>query len=491
MSRYAMESILERWEPVIGLEVHAQLKTKTKIFCGCPTDFGAEPNTHVCPVCLGHPGTLPVLNRSVVRMAMSTGLGLHCTVTTESIFARKNYFYPDLPKGYQISQFDKPICTDGWLEIVLPERTFRAGIERVHMEEDAGKNLHDAQTGLSQVDFNRTGVPLVEIVGRPDLHSAEEAMAYLKELRNILRYLDVCDGNLEEGSFRCDANVSIRPSGTKPLGTRVEVKNINSFRNVGRALGYEIRRQARALESGEAVVLETRLFDADAGHTQSMRSKEESADYRYFPDPDLLPLRLDPDTIEEARSALPPLPEDVRNRFKERYELRPYDIGVLTDEKDLAMFFEEIVAAGSEAVAASKWVQTEVLGRLSGDKLAISECPVPAAKIARLLIHQSEGRITGKMAKDIFDKMWRENIDPDVAVEQIGGVISDDTDLRRICAEITTQFPDETAQFLAGKTKVMGFLMGQLMRQTKGKADPQRASQLLRETLQAMDSSEE
>ncbi|MBR57483.1 MAG: Asp-tRNA(Asn)/Glu-tRNA(Gln) amidotransferase GatCAB subunit B [Myxococcales bacterium] len=481
-----MESILERWEPVIGLEVHAQLKTRTKIFCGCPTNFGGEPNTHVCPVCLGHPGTLPVLNQSAVKMAIATGLGLHCTVTTESVFARKNYFYPDLPKGYQISQFDKPICTEGWLEIVLPERTFRAGIERVHMEEDAGKNLHDAQTGLSQVDFNRTGVPLVEIVGKPDLHSAEEAMAYLKELRNILRYLDVCDGNLEEGSFRCDANVSIRPSGTEPLGTRVEIKNINSFRNVGRALGYEIRRQARALESGDAIVLETRLFDADTGQTQSMRSKEESADYRYFPDPDLLPLRLDQTIIEEVRSTLPPLPEDVRSRFNEQYGLRPYDIAVLTDEKDLALFYEEIVTSGADALAASKWVQTEVLGRLSGDKLTVSDCPVPPERIARLLTHQSEGRITGKMAKDIFEKMWREDADPDKEVEQIGGVISDDADLRRICGEIATQFPDETAQFLAGKTKVLGFLMGQLMRQTKGKADPKKASKLLRETLEAI-----
>ena len=479
-----LQKVLQRWEPVIGLEVHAQLRTKTKIFCGCPTTFGESPNTNACPVCHGHPGALPVLNKRVVEMAIMTGLGLHCTVQETSIFARKNYFYPDLPKGYQISQFDHPICTNGWLELPEELSSKRAGITRVHLEEDAGKTIHDAQAGQSRVDFNRTGVPLVEIVGEPDLHSADEAMAYLKELRNVLRYLKVCDGNLEEGSFRCDANISLRPRGSQPFGERVEIKNINSFRNVGRALNHEIQRQARALEKGGEIVMETRLFDADKGTTSSMRTKEGSSDYRYFPDPDLLPLQVEPEWIESIQNGLPELPEQVRHRFRESYALGSYDVGVLSDDRDLASFFEQTIQAGAEPKAASNWIQTEVLGRLANDKQTITDSSVTPESLATLLSFVAKKRITGKMAKEVFEKMWSENADPESIVATMGEVVADEGAVEALVRTVMERCEDEVNQYRAGKTKVFGFLMGQVMRESRGKADPQSATSILRKCLE-------
>ena len=479
-----LQKVLQRWEPVIGLEVHAQLRTRTKIFCGCPTTFGESPNTNACPVCHGHPGALPVLNKRVVEMAIMTGLGLHCTVQETSIFARKNYFYPDLPKGYQISQFDRPICTNGWLELPEELGSKRAGITRVHLEEDAGKTIHDAQAGQSRVDFNRTGVPLVEIVGEPDLHSADEAMAYLKELRNVLRYLKVCDGNLEEGSFRCDANISLRPRGSQPFGERVEIKNINSFRNVGRALNHEIQRQARALEKGGEIVMETRLFDADKGTTSSMRTKEGSSDYRYFPDPDLLPLQVEPEWIESIQNGLPELPEQVRHRFRESYALGSYDVGVLSDDRDLASFFEQTIQAGAEPKAASNWIQTEVLGRLANDKQTITDSSVTPESLATLLSFVAKKRITGKMAKEVFEKMWSENADPESIVATMGEVVADEGAVEALVRTVMERCEDEVNQYRAGKTKVFGFLMGQVMRESRGKADPQSATSILRKCLE-------
>jgi len=413
-----------------------------------------------------------------------TGLGLHCTVQETSIFARKNYFYPDLPKGYQISQFDRPICTKGWLELPEELGSKRAGITRVHLEEDAGKTIHDAQAGQSRVDFNRTGVPLVEIVGEPDLHSADEAMAYLKELRNVLRYLKVCDGNLEEGSFRCDANISLRPRGSQPFGERVEIKNINSFRNVGRALNHEIQRQARVLEKGGEIVMETRLFDADKGTTSSMRTKEGSSDYRYFPDPDLLPLQVESEWIESIQNSLPELPEHVRHRFRESYALGSYDVGVLSDDRDLASFFEQTIQAGAEPKAASNWIQTEMLGRLANDKQSITDSSVTPENLASLLGFVAQKRITGKMAKEVFEKMWSENADPESIVATMGEVVADEGAVEALVRTVMERCEDEVNQYRAGKTKVFGFLMGQVMRESRGKADPQSATSILRKCLE-------
>ena len=478
-----IEGATGRWEIVIGLEVHAQLKTRTKIFCDCKTDYGDDPNSNICPVCLGHPGVLPVLNENVVRMAVMAGLALHCSIEPRCVFSRKQYFYPDLPKGYQISQFDLPICARGWLDIHTEGEARRIPIERAHLEEDAGKNVHDDFRGVSQVDFNRTGVPLLEIVSGPDLTSPEEAMDYLRELRNTLRYIGVCDGNLEEGSFRCDANISLKPKGAKELGTRVEIKNLNSFRNVGRALTYEIRRQARVLEQGGEVSMHTALFDADQGTTSPMRSKEDSSDYRYFPDPDLLPVVLQPEYVENLRQSLPETPEIVRARFTDEYGLRPYDVGVLTDDRDLALFYEATVKTGADPTTTSNWIQSELLGRLANDKISIGQAPVPAESLGRLLAHLGSGKITGKMAKEIFANMWTSGADPDAEVERIGGVVDDDDEIRALCQVILKRHASEADEFRGGKTKVLGFLMGKVMQESRGKANPKKASAILREEL--------
>ena len=478
-----LDQVIAKWDPVIGLEVHAQLKTRTKIFCNCKTDYGDEPNSNICPICLGHPGVLPVLNENVVRMAVMAGIALHCSIQPRCVFSRKQYFYPDLPKGYQISQFDLPICAHGWLEIHTDDGLRRIPIDRAHLEEDAGKNVHDDFRGVSQVDFNRTGVPLLEIVSGPDLESPEEAMEYLRELRNTLRYIGVCDGNLEEGSFRCDANISLKPKGAKELGTRVEIKNLNSFRNVGRALTYEIRRQARVLEQGGSVSMHTALFDADKGTTSPMRSKEDSSDYRYFPDPDLLPVVVQQEFIEEIRETLPETPEIVRARFTEQFGLRPYDVAVLTDDKDLAKFYEAAVRSGADPVVTSNWLQSELLGRLSSDKISITESPVSPESLGTLLAHLHSGKITGKMAKEIFANMWVDGADPDAEVERMGGVVDDDDEIRALCQLIIERHSSEADEYRGGKTQVLGFLMGKVMQESRGKANPKKANAMLREEL--------
>ncbi|MEW5725570.1 MAG: Asp-tRNA(Asn)/Glu-tRNA(Gln) amidotransferase subunit GatB, partial [Thermodesulfobacteriota bacterium] len=414
------------YEPVIGLEVHAQLLTESKIFCACSTAFGAPPNTHTCPVCLGLPGVLPVLNRKVVECALKMALATNCRLARHSVFARKNYFYPDLPKGYQISMFEQPLAQDGWVEIETDGGVRRIGLIRIHMEEDAGKLIHDEFQPASYVDLNRTGVPLIEIVSAPDLHTPDEAAAYLKTLRDILVYLDICDGNMEEGSFRCDANVSLRPAGRTELGTRTELKNMNSFRHVARALEYEIRRQRAVLEDGGRVTQETRLWNESQGVTESMRGKEESHDYRYFPDPDLIPLTVDDGWIEELRAALPELPAAKRRRFVSQYGLPPYDAEVLTSSRALAEYFEQTVSAFDQPKAVSNWIMSELLRELKDGGGELGDCPVRPEQLADLLRLVHQGRISGKMAKTVFAEMYRTGRDPEALVRERGlEVVSD------------------------------------------------------------------
>jgi aspartyl-tRNA(Asn)/glutamyl-tRNA(Gln) amidotransferase subunit B len=472
------------YEAVIGLEVHAQLLTKSKIFCSCGTTFGAPPNSLTCPVCLGMPGVLPVLNRKVVEFAMKMGLATHCRINPKSLFARKNYFYPDLPKGYQISMFENPLAEHGWVEIAVDGRTRRIGLTRIHMEEDAGKLIHDESRPVSYVDFNRTGVPLIEIVSDPDLRSPEEAAAYLKALRDILVYLEICDGNMEEGSFRCDANVSLRPMGQAGLGTRAELKNMNSFRHVARALEYEIRRQKAVLEDGEAVLQETRLWNEAKGVTEPMRGKEESHDYRYFPDPDLTPIVIGEAWIEEMRKSLPELPEAKRRRFIEVYALPAYDAEVLTGSRELADYFEACVRAGSDPKAASNWIMSELLRELKGDAGRLEACPVRPEQLAALLGMVQQGRLSGKLAKSVFARMVQSGRDPEEIVRAEGlEVVSDAGRLSAIIAEVLAESPAQVEEYRGGKEKVLGFFVGQVMKKTKGQADPKAVNQMLREAL--------
>ena len=394
------------YEPVIGLEIHAQLNTASKIFCGCSTKFGGSPNTHTCPVCLGMPGSLPVLNRQVVEYTIRMALATHCSIEPLGRFARKNYFYPDLPKGYQISQYDLPMARNGWVEIETSRGLRRIRIHRIHLEEDAGKLIHDEYQPFSYVDLNRTGVPLIEIVSEPDMTSSEEAAAYLKTLREVLRYLEICDGNMEEGSLRCDANISLRPAGTSGLGTRTELKNINSFKNVQKALEFEMRRQKVLLERSELVVQETRLWDAGRNVTVSMRDKEESHDYRYFPDPDLVPVVVSQDWIRQVRSQLPELPEAKRERFMKEYALPLYDAQVLTSSKSLANYFEEALKGFGQPKALSNWIMSELLHQLNRDSREIEDCPVSPRDLAELLLLLDSGVINGKIAKDVFEQMY-------------------------------------------------------------------------------------
>ena len=472
------------YEAVIGLEVHAQLLTKSKIFCGCGTTFGAPPNTLTCPVCLGMPGVLPVLNRKVVEFAMKMGLATHSRINPKSVFARKNYFYPDLPKGYQISMFEAPLAERGYVEIAVDGRARRIGLTRIHMEEDAGKLIHDEGRPVSYVDFNRTGVPLIEIVSEPDLRSPEEAAAYLKALRDILVYLEICDGNMEEGSFRCDANVSLRPRGQAGLGTRTELKNMNSFRHVARALEYEIRRQKAVLEDGEAVLQETRLWNEAKGMTEPMRGKEESHDYRYFPDPDLTPIVVDQAWIEEIRKSLPELPEARRRRFIESYGLPAYDAEVLTGGRELADYFEACVRAGAEPKSASNWIMSELLRELKGDAGRLEACPVRPEQLAALLRLVKEGRLSGKLAKTVFIRMVQSGQDPEEIVQAEGlEVVSDAGRLSAIIGEVLAESPAQVEEYRGGKEKVLGFFVGQVMKKTKGQADPKAVNQMLREAL--------
>ncbi len=473
-------------ETVIGLEVHTQLNTNSKIFCGCSTEFGRPPNSNTCPVCLGMPGVLPVLNRRVVEFALKLALATDCTITRRSIFARKNYFYPDLPKGYQISQFDLPIAEHGALAIELEDYTRRIGITRIHMEEDAGKLIHDEHEPQSYVDLNRTGVPLLEIVSEPDLRSPAEAAAYLRKLHAVVRYLDISDGNMQEGSFRCDANISLRPKGQKEFGTRTELKNMNSFRNVQKALEYEERRQRDLLLDGREVVQVTLLWDADKGVSQAMRSKEEAHDYRYFPDPDLVPVVIDEDWIKTVAAGLPELPLARKTRFMEQLGLPEYDAQVLTSSRELADYFEQALAAYPAGKKLSNWIMTELMRVLKGDEgIDIAACPVSPQNLARLLTMVDEGMISGKIAKTVFEEMMSSGADPDTVVKEQGLVqVSDEGELLEMVREIIAANPEQAEQFRAGKSKVLGFFVGQLMRQTKGKANPQMANELFSRELQ-------
>ncbi len=473
------------FEAVIGLEVHCQLRTKSKIFCSCSADFGAPPNTHTCPVCLGMPGVLPVLNKRVVEFALRLALATNCTINRRNIFARKHYFYPDLPKGYQISQFEAPIAEHGWIEIEtekLGKR--RIGITRIHMEEDAGKLIHDDARPVSYVDLNRTGTPLLEIVSEPDIRTPEEAGEYLKRLRELVRYLGISDGNMEEGSLRCDANISLRPKGETKLGTKAELKNMNSFRHVQRALEYEIRRQTGLLLDGKEVVQETRLWDEARGVTLPMRGKEEAHDYRYFPDPDLVPVEIDEEWIDNVRAGLPELPHEKRTRFVEEYGLGIDDAKVITSSRELADYFEECVKGFNQPKKVANWIMVELMKFLNQDGIEIQDCKVRPNHLSELLSLVDSGAISGKMAKDILEKVYKTGTSPKEIVETEGlSQVSDEDTLRTLCNEVLTENPKEVEKYKAGKTKVLGFLVGQVMRKTKGKANPKKVNELLVELL--------
>ncbi len=467
------------YEVVIGLEVHAHLLTRSKIFCACPTTFGAPPNTQICPVCLGMPGVLPVLNRRAVEFALKMALATGCRIAPESVFARKNYFYPDLPKGYQISQYELPLAEHGSLEIRVNGAGKKIGITRIHLEEDAGKLLHSESRPVSFVDFNRTGVPLIEIVSEPDLRTPDEAVEYLKGLRNILLYLEICDGNMEEGSLRCDANISLRPAGATEFGTRTELKNMNSFRFVRQALEYEIRRQRALLSEGREIVQETRLWDAAKGQTFSMRGKEEAHDYRYFPDPDLTPVRIDPEWVEELRRSLPELPTARADRFQTEYGLPEYDAEVLTGDKALADYFEDCLKEFPQPKTVSNWIMVEVMRELKKEEAGVAALKVAPRNLGRLLALVDQGAISGKIAKTVFEEMIATGRDPEAIVRDQGlAQISDAGALEAQARDILAAHPKEVADYKAGKTKVMGFFVGQLMKKTKGQANPQLANEI-------------
>ncbi|MBA2594130.1 MAG: Asp-tRNA(Asn)/Glu-tRNA(Gln) amidotransferase subunit GatB [Pseudomonadota bacterium] len=476
------------WEPVIGLEIHAQLATQSKIFSGAPTAYGAPPNTQACAVDLGLPGVLPVLNREAVRMAVRFGLAIEARVSRRSVFARKNYFYPDLPKGYQISQYELPIVAAGHTEITLEDGgTKRVGITRAHLEEDAGKSLHEDFHGMSGIDLNRAGTPLLEIVSEPDLRSAKEAVTYMRKIHTLVRYLGICDGNMQEGSFRCDANVSVRKTGEARLGTRAEVKNLNSFRFVERAICHEIERQIALLEAGGTVVLETRLYDPDRDETRPMREKEEANDYRYFPDPDLLPLVLSEDFIEAQRADLPELPDAKRQRFIAQYGLPAYDAAVLCASRELADFYEGAVAAsGGQAKPCANWVMVEVLGALNREAKEIGQCPISPTMLGGLVRRITDGTISGKIAKEVFEAMWQGEGDADAVIEARGlKQISDEGAIAALIDEVLRDNPTQVAQYRQGKEQVLAFFVGHVMKKSRGKANPQRLNALLRERLGA------
>jgi aspartyl-tRNA(Asn)/glutamyl-tRNA(Gln) amidotransferase subunit B len=483
------KDILAGYESVIGLEVHCQLLTKSKLFCGCRNRFGDPPNTNVCPVCLGLPGALPVLNRQAVTLAVRAALATHCTVHETSVFARKNYFYPDLPKGYQISQYERPLATDGHVEIAGGRgQVLRVRLHRIHMEEDAGKLLHEGfpwSAELSGVDFNRSGVPLIEIVSHPDLRTPEEAHEYLTALKAVLLYAEVSDGNMEEGSLRCDANVSVRPRGAQDLGTRAEIKNLNSFRNVARAIEHEVARQVAVLEAGGRVVQETRLWNADKGETASMRSKEDAHDYRYFPEPDLPPLVVSPEWREEVRRSLPEGPVEKRRRFVTEYGLPEYDAGVLTQSRELADYFETVAKESGHAKSASNWVMTDVLRKLKEKDVPLSACPVRPLALAELVRLIEGGTISGKIAKDVFETMWATGDSPGAIVEREGLLqVSDEGSLRAAVAEVVAANPGQVATYRSGKAATLGWFVGQVMKKTGGRANPALVNKLLKEVLE-------
>ncbi len=476
------------YEMVIGLEVHAQLLTRAKMFCGCSTVFGGAPNSQTCPVCQGMPGVLPVINRRAIEFAIRTALALHCTINAGCRFARKHYYYPDMPKNYQISQYEEPLAVEGWLEVAADGSPRRIGIERLHMEEDVGKLVHEGTletARASLVDFNRSGVPLMEIVSKPDVRSPEEAAAYLKALRAILLYLGVCDGNMEEGSLRCDANISLRRRGAVEYGVKVEIKNMNSFKNVQRALEFEAKRQAKALASGERIVQETRLWEADKGYTLSMRSKEYAHDYRYFPEPDLVPLKVEQRWVDQLRTTLPELPVARQQRFVSQYGLPAYDAELLTQSRALADYYETAVREYPMPKIVSNWVLSELLRELPGDdEAAIARCPIPPKNLARLLALIDDGTISGKIAKDVFEKMYRSGEDAPTIVKREGLVqVADAGALAAVVEQVLAANAPAVEDWKKGKKQSLGFLVGQVMTSTGGKANPAIVNQLLLEKL--------
>ena len=474
-----------QWETVIGLEIHTQLATRSKIFSGAPTRFGAEPNTQACAIDLGLPGVLPVLNGEAVRLAVRFGRAIDARVAERSVFARKNYFYPDLPKGYQISQYEAPIVGEGRVEIVLEDGTVREiGVTRAHLEEDAGKSLHEDFHGSTGIDLNRAGTPLLEIVSEPDLRSPAEAVAYAKKVHQIVRWIGISDGNMQEGSFRMDANVSIRPRGQSAFGTRTEIKNINSFRFLERAIQFEVERQIEVVTGGGEVVQETRLYDPERDETRTMRTKEEANDYRYFPDPDLLPVELDADFIATATADLPELPDAMRERFAADYGLGDYDANLLTGSRELAAFFETAARASDAPKLAANWITGELTAALNRSGLELAASPVTADQLAGLIRRIQDGTLSGKLAKQVFEAMWGGGGDADQVIEAQGlKQISDAGAIEPLIDAVIAANPDQVAQYRAGKDKVFGFFVGQIMKQTQGKANPQQVNDLLREKL--------
>jgi len=476
--------VLAAYEPVIGLEVHVQLATRTKIFCGCPVEFGAPPNTNVCPVCLGLPGALPVLNRPAVEMAIKASLALHCHINPLSRFARKNYFYPDLPKGYQISQYDQPVAEHGWVEVEVGG-VKRIGITRVHMEDDAGKSMHEGfrdSASYTYVDLNRSGTPLIEIVTEPDMRSSDEAHAFLTELKQVLQYIGVSECDMEKGQLRCDANISVRPRGQKEFGAKAEVKNLNSFRFAKMALDYEIARQVKLIESGGKVEQETRLYNSDTGETAGMRSKERAHDYRYFPEPDLLPLRLSDEWLSAIRETMPELPAERRQRFIQSYGLREYDAQVLTSSRELGDYFERVASVSGDAKSSANWVITDLLGLLAGREVAAS--PVSAERLGELVSLVAKGELSGKMAREIFPKMAETGDSAPVIMEREGlKQISDSGALSKIVDDVIAANPKQVAEYKAGKAVVLKFLVGQVMKLSRGQANPAAVNELFAERL--------
>jgi len=495
------------YEAIIGLEIHAQLLTESKMFCGCPTGFGADPNTQTCPICTGMPGVLPVINKRAIEYVIRTGLALNCEIASYSRFARKNYFYPDLPKGYQISQYELPLCRGGHLEIVLDGDRKRVRLTRIHLEEDAGKNVHEGGD-YSLVDLNRAGVPLMEIVTEPDIRSAQEAAEFMRALRMILRYLGVCDGNMEQGSLRCDANVSVRPVGQEGFGVKTEIKNMNSFKFIEKALEYEINRQIRLMERGEEIVQETRLWDAKKGITEPMRSKEEAHDYRYFPEPDLMPVEIDKEWIDEIRAQIVELPGEKMERFIKEYDLPKDDARLLTEERAMADWFEEVVRLGGNPKSVANWIKGELMRLLNRDNKSFDECPLEPAHLYWLLRFIEDGTISGKIAKTVFEDLYEgrsmgvakmaipqmkgegsvRQIEPHDEIRKIikekGLVqITDEGEIERIVEEVLNNHPREVERFKAGEQKLMGFFVGQVMKATKGKANPKIVNELLRKRL--------
>lgn len=474
-----------KYEAVIGLEVHAQMLTDSKIFCGCLTKFGSEPNTQTCPVCIGMPGALPVLNKKALEFAIKTGLAMNCKISSYSRFARKNYFYPDLPKGYQISQYELPICEYGYIEIVVEGEVKRIGITRIHMEEDAGKNIHEGTGNYSFVDLNRAGVPLMEIVSEPDIRTPGEAVEYMKKLRTILRYLGVCDGNMEQGSLRCDANVSVKPVGSLEFGVRTEIKNINSFKFVEKALEYEIKRQIKVIENGGKVIQETRLWDSNRGITESMRGKEEAHDYRYFPEPDLVPIMVEQKWIDEIKASLPELPDVKRERFVSEYGLPGYDADLLTAEKETAELFEEAVKLGGKPKNISSWLITGVFNYLKEHGKEISETPLKPIHLANLSGLVETAVVSGTMAKTtiLYEILDTGKMADDIIKEKGLTQISDTGAIEKAVDEVIAKNPKEVERFKAGEEKLLSFLVGQVMKATKGKANPQMVNELLKKKL--------